>query len=72
MKRSTISAAKFKAGCLGLIDSVARTGRELVITKRGRPVARLMPLEAPKRSLLGSIVEERDLVAPTGVSWDAS
>jgi prevent-host-death family protein len=38
-----ISASAFKAHCLRLLDQVARTGEELVILKRGRPVARLVP-----------------------------
>ena len=40
----TMSATEFRAKCLGLIDEVAETGREIVITKRGRAVARLVPL----------------------------
>lgn len=38
-----ISASDFKAHCLRLLDQVSRTGDELVILKRGRPVARLVP-----------------------------
>lgn len=38
----TISATEFKAKCLQLIDSVQSTGEELVISKRGRPVARVI------------------------------
>lgn len=71
MKTVTISAAKFKAECLGLLDRVARTKRSLVITKRGRPVARLVPLEAAPRSLEGSVLKEDDIVSPTGTTWDA-
>lgn len=42
-----ISAGEFKAKCLKLMDQVARTGETLIITKRGKPVARLMPPEVP-------------------------
>ena len=38
-----MSASEFRAKCLGLMDEVAETGREIVITKRGRTVARLVP-----------------------------
>lgn len=38
----TISATEFKAKCLQLIDTVQSTGEELVISKRGRPVARVI------------------------------
>lgn len=43
----TISASAFKARCLALMDEVARTGESIVITKNGKPVARLAP--APGR-----------------------
>jgi prevent-host-death family protein len=41
-----MTATEFRAKCLGLIDWVARTGGTIVITKRGRPVARLVPIPA--------------------------
>ena len=40
-----INAAQFKAKCLKLIDEVAATQQPLVITKRGKPVARVVPIE---------------------------
>ena len=50
-----INAAEFKAKCLKLIDEVAATHQPLVITKRGKPVARVLPIEAdePPPSLFG-------------------
>ena len=39
----TMAATEFRARCYGLMDEVAETGREIVITKRGKPVARLVP-----------------------------
>lgn len=45
MDRKTIGAGAFKQGCLALIDDVAETHTEIVITKRGRPVAKLVPFE---------------------------
>lgn len=44
-----------------------------MVTKRGRPVARILPVEPPP-SLAGSVtylVDDDELVAPTGESWDA-
>ena len=38
-----VAVSKFKAQCLALVDRVARTGEEIVITQRGKPVARLIP-----------------------------
>lgn len=43
-----INASVFKARCLRLLDEVSRTGEELVILKRGRPVARLVPARDDK------------------------
>ena len=54
MKEATFSATEFKAKCLHLLDEVAETGRSLVITKRGQPVARLMPVSPPQKPLRGS------------------
>ena len=72
--QSSIAAGEFKAECLSLLDSVARTRRPLVITKRGKPVAQLVPMpEAPALfgALCGSIVEQADLTASLGDVWDA-
>ncbi len=69
-----IPAGQFKAHCLSLIDKVSRTHQVIIITKRGKPVARLVPLEEEKpRSLYGffsgHVVEEGDIVSPTGEVW---
>ncbi len=53
MTSRRIPAGEFKAKCLKLMDEVNATGEELVITKRGKPVARLVPAKAERRSLLG-------------------
>ena len=50
MKESTVAASEFKAKCLRLLDEVAEKGDTLIITKRGRPVAkveRIAPLRKP-------------------------
>ena len=44
MVMQLISASQFKAQCLALLDDVALTGEEIVVTKRGRPVARLVAI----------------------------
>jgi prevent-host-death family protein len=71
----TIGAGEFKAKCLGLLDEVERTGRPLLVTKRGRPVARLVPIRAPRKSrgtpLEGSVVYEGDIVSPLDEPWEA-
>jgi prevent-host-death family protein len=54
--RMEINASHFKARCLRLLDQVERTGEEIVVLKRGRPVARVVPLhdEHPWLQLRGS------------------
>ena len=68
-----IPAGEFKARCLALLDEVNETGEELVITKRGRPVARVVPVRGPDSvDLRGSVLWEDDLVAPIEVEWTAT
>ena len=49
----TIKASEFKAKCLKLMDEVADNGNEIVITKNGRPVSRLVPYRKKPKSLFG-------------------
>jgi len=53
VKNTTIAASEFKAKCLRLLDDVEE-GETLVITKRGRPVARVVPVSPPRHSLRGT------------------
>ena len=76
MNERVIPASRFKATCLALLDQVAETRVELVITKRGRPVAKVVPAEEGnrRRSLKGSVTfltdREEDLFS-TGEAWTA-
>jgi len=71
----SISAAVFKAKCLRLMDEVARTGRSILITKHGKPVAQLAPVAAEPGSLFGymkdSVQIKGDVLATTGETCDA-
>jgi prevent-host-death family protein len=58
-----IPLSELKARCSEIVDGVARGGREVVITRRGEPVARLVPAEPARRSPRGSW---RGLVRITG------
>jgi prevent-host-death family protein len=51
----TIKAAAFKQTCLALMDEVARGGEPVVITKRGKPVARLVPVAEQRPQALGCL-----------------
>ena len=67
----TIAAGRFKAECLALLDRVAETGEGLVVTKRGRPVAQVVPVPRPaSRSLRGSVRILGDVVGPILEDWD--
>ena len=54
MKEIHISATEFKAKCLGLLDEVA-SGASVVVTKRGKPVARLTRASPRRRPLMGGL-----------------
>ena len=70
----SIPAGTFKSTCLALLDEVAETGEEIIVTKRGKPVARLVPLAEPlPESLEGSItflVSDEELIAPLFPDWE--
>ena len=71
-----ISAGQFKAKCLKLMDDVQKNHKEIIITKYGKPVAKLTPVEeeVPKPLfgfLKGSVIVTGDIVKPTGEKWNA-
>ena len=68
-----VSASQFKARCLALLDEVAETGQTLVITKRKRPVARVVPAEttASLRGTVRFLVSDDELIAPLPETWEA-
>ncbi len=67
-----IPAAKFKETCLALLDAVDPEG--IVITKRGKPVAKLMPFAADSSNLIGALAGKLRIkgnILSTGVKWHA-
>ena len=70
-----IPAGRFKAECLQLMDQVRDTREELVITKRGKPVAKLVPVDDSPQPLFGmmagSVQIHGDIVEPVGEVWEA-
>jgi len=72
MAMKQIAAAKFKEQCLALLDEVGPDG--IVITKRGKPVAKLIPFASDSGSLIGSLkgkLEIKGEILSTGLDWDA-
>ena len=69
---NTIGAAKFKEQCLSLLDHLTPEG--LIITKHGKPVARVVPYLQSSAQLIGSLKDKIQIhgdILSTGVSWDA-
>lgn len=67
-----IAAAKFKEQCLSLLDEVDADG--IVITKHGKPVAKLIPYASDSASLIGSLASKLKIkgdILSTGLDWDA-
>ena len=72
----TVGATEFKAKCLELIEEIHDNKRKaVVITKRGKPYARLVPIEQPigpfRGCMKGSVTILGDLTEPIDVEWDA-
>ncbi len=68
-----ITATRLKAELLGVLDAVQASGDSLVVTKRGRPVARVVPFsdEAPLAGSVRFLVGDDELLAPIEETWDA-
>ena len=86
MKQQQMAAGEFETKCLSVLEDVER-GQEVVITRHGKPVARLLPIEDPKpkpieeylasdgKPLFGRMKGTGrilgDIVNSTGERWDA-
>lgn len=67
-----IGAAKFKEQCLAILDRLTPEG--LIITKHGKPVARVIPFPQRPEDLIGSLAEKIEIrgdILSTGIAWDA-
>lgn len=68
-----MQASVFKARCLAMLDDVAENHRTIIVTKHGRPVAKVVPLESGT-SMIGSVtlLGDDDDYFSTGETWDAT
>jgi prevent-host-death family protein len=70
-----VPAGEFKARCLRLMDEVQKTRRPVVITKRGKPVAKLVPVEEEMPSIFGrmrgTVTILGDIISPIEQEWNA-
>lgn len=71
----TMNATDFKATCLRVLDTVAETRQGVVVTKRGKPVARVVPMVNRPDDIVGAmrgtIKIHGDIIGPVGVKWKA-
>ena len=73
----TVPVSELKTHCLRLVEEVARQHREIVVTKRGTPIARLVPMGDPEpaaalAALRGTLIGgDRVEDFDTGATWDA-
>lgn len=73
-KSASVGAAEFKARCLELVDHVKEARAEYVVTRHGKPVARLVPVEAetpvsPLGSMRGTVVSYERPFDPVPATW---
>jgi antitoxin (DNA-binding transcriptional repressor) of toxin-antitoxin stability system len=67
-----LNASKFRSQCLALLDQLPEEG--LIITRRGKPIARITPIRDNDAHLIGSLagkLEVRGDIFSTGTAWDA-
>lgn len=68
----SVPAAQFKERCLSLLDQVGPDG--IIITKHGKPVAKLVPIHTDTAKLIGSFkgkIKIKGKILSTGAKWDA-
>lgn len=78
VKKKSFSVSEFKAKSLGLLDEVSRTGQSIVVTKRGKPIAKVIPFRNKGEKLEPDRLRDRiskieDIVTPFGAKlWKAA
>lgn len=69
-----IAAGEFKSRCLAIMDQVQKTGEPLLITKHGKPVAKLVPADRQADEIFGYMAGKvkilGDIVGPVTPSGD--
>lgn len=73
MKQRSIPAGEFKNSCLKLMDEVQKGGIPITVTKRGKPVVRVVPIRGKGRrtTLRGTLAFEAKDIFSTGETWEA-
>jgi len=74
----SMSVSEFKVHALAVLAKISKTREQLVITKRGKPIAQIIPYQeqiskAEPGKLSGYLIFEKDIVTPLGEDlWEAS
>lgn len=71
-----VSATDLKNAWHAYLDRVSRVGEAVLVTRYGKPIAKLVPIKpSPEQSLFGAlsgtVTEHGDIVTPTGETWEA-
>ena len=72
-----MGVSEFKAKCLGVLEEVHSRRSEVVLTKRGKPFAKVVPIEVPRKKekffgrQKGTVIIHGDIIAPIDVEWEA-
>ena len=79
MTKNSVAVSELKTHCLRLVEKVARERRGLLVTKRGKPIARLEPVDDAalgdgSPGLRGTLIAGGDRVEDfdTGLEWEAT
>jgi prevent-host-death family protein len=74
MKQKSVAAGEFKNSCLRIMESVHRSGVPVLVTKRGKPLVRVVPVREEKEQtrLEGVITYEADDIFSTGETFEAA
>jgi prevent-host-death family protein len=69
-----IPAGTFKARCLAVLKKVQMTGEPVIVTKRGAPVVKVVPVESEKNDIFGFMAGKvkivGDIESPIPVEWE--
>lgn len=76
VEMKSVSAGDFKTHCLSFINEVAQNRKPIIVTKYGKPIAKLVPFDTKKdidsKPLRGSVTFLGDIISPVDEDWEAN
>jgi prevent-host-death family protein len=71
-----IPAGTFKARCLAVMKKVQATGEPVIVTKRGTPIVKVVPVQSEKNEIFGCMIGKvkivGDIESPISVEWESA